>query len=254
MLTYKKLLILKKHKSICRFYENDFIKSLLGKKEKMRIASVEYENGVSNLINSHFNKNDVLVEKIESMDELLFKDCSVYDLILVDMTHNKCLQFIQYIKQKTKIPVIYLTERYKKNPYEQELDDKDFVIHSVTRDEFIQNIFKKVEEISQANIIKLGFCTMEEDNGIFRVGNKILDLTKSELAICAILISNMGKTLSKEDIVEIMKTDKNLDTTPRSVREHIRKIRNEFKKADLAPIETVSRQGYRWTLDSCSPE
>lgn len=219
----------------------------------MRIASVENENGVSKLINSHFDKNEVVVEKIESMDDLLFKDCSIYDLILVDMTHYKCLQFIQYIKQKTNIPVIYLTERYKKNPYEQELDDKDFVIHSVTREEFIDEIFKKVEQISQANIVNLGFCTMEEDNGIFRIGNKILDLTKSEISICAILINHMGRTLSKEDIVEKMKSEKGLDTTERSVREHIRKIRMQFKKADLYPIETVNREGYRWTLTSCSP-
>ena len=126
----------------------------------MRIASIENENGVSGLINSHFDKNKVVVEQIKSMDELLFKDCSIYDLILVDMTHNRCLQFIQYIKQKTNIPVIYLTERYEKNPYEQELDDKDFVIHSVTREEFIENIFNKVEEISKANVVNLGFCTL----------------------------------------------------------------------------------------------
>lgn len=66
----------------------------------MRIASIENENGVSSLINSHFDKNEVVVEQIKSMDELLFKDCSIYDLILVDMTHNRCLQFIQYINKK----------------------------------------------------------------------------------------------------------------------------------------------------------
>lgn len=219
----------------------------------MRIASVENENGVSHLINTHFDKNEVVVEKIESMDDLLFKDCSIYDLILVDMTHYKCLQFIQYIKQKTNIPVIYLTERYKKNPYEQELDDKEFVIHSVTREEFVDNIFKKVEEINKSNIINLGFCTMEEDNGIFRIGNKILDLTKSEISICSILIKYMGKTLSKDDIVDKMKEEKGIETTDRSVREHIRKIRLQFKKADLNPIETVNRMGYRWTLTSCEP-
>lgn len=219
----------------------------------MRIASVENENGVSKLINSHFDKNEVVVETIESMDDLLFRDCSVFDLILVDMTHYRCLQFIQYIKQKTNVPVIYLTERYNKSPYEQELDDKEFVIHAQTRDEFVQNIFKKVEQINNSNIINLGFCTMEEDNGIFRIGNKILDLTKSEIAICSILIKHMGQILSKEEIVEKMKEEKGLETTDRSVREHIRKVRLEFKKADLNPIETVSRKGYRWTLTSCSP-
>lgn len=215
----------------------------------MRIASIENENGVSSLINSHFDKNEVVVEKIESMDELLFKDCSIYDLILVDMTHNRCLQFIQYIKQKMNIPVIYLTERYQKNPYEQELDDKDFVIHSYTREEFIDDVFNKVEELSKAEVLDLGVCTLDEANGIFKVGNKILDLTRSELEICSILIHNMAKILSKEEIVEEMEK-RNLATTPRSVREHIRKIRVEFKKANLEPIDTITAKGYRWALES----
>lgn len=215
----------------------------------MRIASIENENGVSSLINSHFDKNEVVVEQIKSMDELLFKDCSIYDLILVDMTHNRCLQFIQYIKQKTNIPVIYLTERYQKNPYEQELDDKDFVIHSFTREEFIDEVFKKVEELSKANVLDLGECSLDEANGVFRVGNKILDLTKSELEICSVLIRSMPNILSKEDIVFEMQ-NRGLNSTPRSVREHIRKIRQEFKKADLEPIDTVTAKGYRWTMDS----
>ncbi len=215
----------------------------------MRIASIENENGVSGLINSHFDKNEVVVEQIESMDELLFKDCSIYDLILVDMTHNRCLQFIQYIKQKTNIPVIYLTERYQKNPYEQELDDKDFVIHSFTREEFIDEVFKKVEELSKAKDLDLGGCSLDEANGVFRVGNKILDLTKSELEICSVLIRSMPNILSKEDIVFEMQ-NRGLNSTPRSVREHIRKIRQEFKKADLEPIDTVTAKGYRWTMDS----
>lgn len=215
----------------------------------MRIASVENENGVSNLINSHFDKNEVVVDKIESMDELLFKDCSIYDLILVDMTHNRCLQFIQYIKQKTNIPVIYLTERYKKNPYEQELDDKDFVIHSYTREEFIDEVFKKVEEMSRKGVVDLGYCILDEASGVFKVGGQVLNLTKSELAICSILIHRMRKILSKEDIAEIMVKERGLNTTPRSVREHIRKIRMTFARAKLEPIETITGQGYRWILD-----
>ena len=218
----------------------------------MKIASVEYENGVSSLLNSNFDKNEVVVHKFDQYEDLIDKDLEDYDLILVDMTHNKCLQVIQYIKQATNIPVIYLTDRDPNNPYEQELDDRDFIIHSNTREEFVNHVFRKVEEINDTNIIHLGFCTLEEDNGIFRIGNDILDLTKFEISICSVLITNMGKILSKDEIVEAM-GKKGMETTERSVREHIRKIRQEFKKADLNPIETVNRKGYRWILDSCTP-
>lgn len=56
----------------------------------MKIASVEYENGVSQLLNSRFDKNDVIVNKFDNFEDLIGINLKEYDLILVDMTHNKC--------------------------------------------------------------------------------------------------------------------------------------------------------------------
>ncbi|MGO3018013.1 MAG: winged helix-turn-helix domain-containing protein [Anaerococcus sp.] len=216
----------------------------------MKIASMENENGISSLLNSNFDKNEVVVKQFSKFEELILQDLSEFDLILVDMTHNRCIELIQYLKQTTKVPVIYLTDRYNKSPYEAEIDDKDFIIHSYSREEFIRYTLKKVEEINNSKIISFGFCSMEVDNGIFRIGNDILNLNKSEIEVCIILIRNIGKTLSKEEIVEQM-NQKGLKTTDRSVREHIRKVRLEFDKVDLSPIKTVRGKGYTWVLESC---
>lgn len=217
----------------------------------MKIASMENENGISNLLNSKFDENEVVVKKYENYEDIILEeDLSEFDLILVDMTHTRCIELIQYIKQTTDIPVIYLTNRYKKSPYEQEIDDKDFVIHSYSRDEFVKYTLKKVEEINNAKIISFGFCSIEVDNGIFRIGNDILNLTKSEINLCIILIKRMGQPVSKELIVKEM-AKMGIETTDRSVREHIRKIRKEFKKVKLSPIKTVRGEGYTWVLESC---
>lgn len=217
----------------------------------MKIASMENENGISNLLNSKFDENEVVVKKYENYEDIILEeDLSEFDLILVDMTHTRCIELIQYIKKTTDIPVIYLTNRYKKSPYEQEIDDKDFVIHSYSRDEFVKYTLKKVEEINNAKIISFGFCSIEVDNGIFRIGNDILNLTKSEINLCIILIKRMGQPVSKELIVKEM-AKMGIETTDRSVREHIRKIRKEFKKVKLSPIKTVRGEGYTWVLESC---
>ncbi|EEB36680.1 hypothetical protein ANHYDRO_00483 [Anaerococcus hydrogenalis DSM 7454] len=42
-----------------------------------------------------------------------------------------------------------------------------------------------------------------------------------------------------------------IETTDRSVREHVRKIRKEFKKVKLEPIKTIRGQGYSWVMESC---
>lgn len=81
----------------------------------MKIASMEYKNGISNLLNSKFDENEVVVKKYENFEDIILEDdLSEFDLILVDMTHTRCIELIQYIKQTTNIPVIYLTDRYKK--------------------------------------------------------------------------------------------------------------------------------------------
>ena len=211
---------------------------------------MEYENGISSLLNANFDKNEVVVKKFSKFEELILEDLSEFDLILVDMTYTRCIELIQYLKQTTKVPVIYLTDRYNKSPYEAQIDDQDFIIHSYTREEFVRYTLKKVEEINNSKVISFGFCSMEVDNGIFRIGNDILNLTKSEIEVCVILIRNMGKTVSKEKIVE-ERNKKGLTTTDRSVREHIRKVRLEFDKVNLAPIKTVRGKGYTWVLESC---
>lgn len=216
----------------------------------MKIASMEHENGISSVLNSSFDKNEVVVKKFSEFQELILEDLSEFDLILVDMTYARCIELIQYLKQTTKVPVIYLTDRYNKSPYEAQIDDQDFIIHSYSREEFIRYTLEKVEQINNSKIISFGFCSMEVDNGIFRIGNDILNLTKSEIEVCVILIKNIGKTISKEQIVEEM-NKKGLETTDRSVREHIRKIRVEFDKAKLSPIKTIRGKGYTWVLESC---
>ena len=217
----------------------------------MKIASMEYKNGISNLLNSKFDENEVVVKKYENFEDIILEDdLSEFDLILVDITHTRCIELIQYIKQTTNIPVIYLTDRYKKSPYEAKIDDKDFVIHSYSRDEFVKYTLKKVDEINNSKIISFGFCSIEVDNGIFRIGNDILDLTKSEISLCTILIKNLNRPVSKEIIVKEM-AKMGIETTDRSVREHVRKIRKEFKKVKLEPIKTERGQGYTWVLESC---
>ncbi|EEB36679.1 hypothetical protein ANHYDRO_00482 [Anaerococcus hydrogenalis DSM 7454] len=166
----------------------------------MKIASMEYKNGISNLLNSKFDENEVVVKKYENFEDIILEDdLSEFDLILVDMTHTRCIELIQYIKQTTNIPVIYLTDRYKKSPYEAKIDDKDFVIHSYSRDEFVKFTLKKVEEINNSKIISFGFCSIEVDNGIFRIGNDILNLTKSEISLCTILIKKNEQACFKRN-------------------------------------------------------
>jgi len=177
----------------------------------MKIASVENENGVSSLLNVNFDQKEVEVDKIDEIDDLLFTDLSVYDLILVDMSHDKCLDFISYLKQKAKAPIIYLTDRSKENPWELELDDREFITHSYSREEFVNEVFKQVNKMRKTNVVEIGNLSLEEENGIFRVRNNILDLNDSEISICAIFIENMGEYITDEFITkELVKKGKSL--------------------------------------------
>ncbi len=217
----------------------------------MKIASVENENGVSSLLNVNFDQKEVEIDKIDEIDDLLFTDLSVYDLILVDMSHDKCLDFIYYLKQKAKAPIIYLTDRSKENPWELELDDREFITHSYSREEFVNEVFKQVNKMRKTNVVEIGNLSLEEENGIFRVRNNILDLNDSEISICAIFIENMGEYITDEFITkELVKKGKSLK--PSSIPLKVKNIKKQFKKVNLDPIEKKSNLGYAWVLDTCN--
>ena len=58
----------------------------------MKIASMEYKNVISNFLNSKFDENEVVVKKYENFEDIILEDdLSEFDLILVDMTHTRCI-------------------------------------------------------------------------------------------------------------------------------------------------------------------
>ena len=73
---------------------------------------------------------------------------------------------------------------------------------------------------------------------------KIL-LTKSEYAICEMLVRNKGQVFSLEHILEtVFGFDTESDIA--AIRVHIKNIRNKFSKYAENPIETVWGVGYKW--------
>ena len=73
---------------------------------------------------------------------------------------------------------------------------------------------------------------------------KIL-LTKSEYAICEMLVRNRGQVFSLEHILEtVFGFDTESDIA--AIRVHIKNIRNKFSKYTENPIETVWGVGYKW--------
>ena len=73
----------------------------------------------------------------------------------------------------------------------------------------------------------------------------IIPFTKSEYAICEYLALNHGQVFSKEKIYEnVFGFDGESDIL--AIVEHIKNIRNKFKKIGINPIETVWGIGYKW--------
>ena len=78
-----------------------------------------------------------------------------------------------------------------------------------------------------------------------RYGDREMDLTKSEYAICEYLALNHGQVFSKDRIYEhVFGYEKESDNSV--ITEHIKNIRAKCQKAGLEPIETVWGIGYRW--------
>ncbi|MCI5839793.1 MAG: winged helix-turn-helix domain-containing protein [Peptoniphilaceae bacterium] len=212
----------------------------------MKIALIETENSVSDMIEKFVQSDSLEVVKYSQYRDLILEpDLEQYDLIAIDMRHQKCIEIITYIKQTSNVPVRYLTDRYKKSRYETDIDDKEFIIHSYTKEEFVESIMNFIQKNMQKKVDRLGDFEIDHTGGVLKYKNMIFSLSPLDVEICSALIRNVNKVLSPKMIVDEIDKYGQI-TTETSMREHIRIIRKEFKKININPITTVKGSGYKW--------
>lgn len=179
-----------------------------------------------------------------------------YDLILLDviLTDGNGLDFYESFKIKYKTPVIFLTAKDSEEDIMRglELGAEDYIIKSFRMKELIFRIKKIVYKYENDSVIRIGNFKFDENNNVAYKNNKPIILTALEHRLLGILISNIGKLVTREyllsqiwDISENFVNDNTLTVYMKRLREKI-----EDKPENPQIIKTVRGGGYKIEKES----
>jgi len=173
------------------------------------------------------------------------------DIVITDISMPVCdgLQMSQEIKKLSReIPIVILSAFSEKEKLLKAIDvgiDK-YLIKPIDPDELIDILNNIANDLLSINeLIELGNkYQFDKNRKVLVKDNASIPLTKKELLFISILVKNLDKFISHEDIKENVWTNKSV--TDVAVRTFIKRIRD---KTGRDFIKNISGLGYKINYD-----
>lgn len=216
-----------------------------------KILAIDDEEKILFIIKTALEKEGHQINTVSDPGILSPNDYLKYDLILLDimMPDIDGFTLCREIRDCVDCPIIFLSAKTM---------ERDIVTGlSIGGDDYIKKPFSIIELRARVNA-HLRRDKREKKNAFtisnlnFNMSSKeiyyddiLINFTKSEYKICEYLALNHGQVFSKEQIYEKV-FGFNYESDISAIVEHIKNIRNKFKKVNLNPIETVWGIGYKW--------
>lgn len=159
--------------------------------------------GLSYLLKEEQFSYSIAKTKIEALRLI---DIDKFDLALLDIAlpDGSGFELCKYIKEKTEIPVIFLTAKDDEKDVVQGLDigADDYIIKPFRNRELISRINNVLRRnTKQNNCLVCGNIKLDTNSGKVFKENEEIDLTKLEYKILVNLFSNIGKLVTREKIL-----------------------------------------------------
>ena len=179
----------------------------------------------------------------------LLESNNIYNLIILDISlpDGSGFDLCKYIKSNYNIPIIFLTAKDEEQDVVQGFD--------LGADDYIIKPFRTRELISRANNILRRYG--KEESNKLQAGNVIIDLDASrvyvgqeeivftalEYKILVLLFSNMGKTVTRENILDKIWDVAGNFVNDNTLTVYVKRIRAKLGENDV--IKTIKGIGYR---------
>lgn len=172
-----------------------------------------------------------------------------YNLIILDvmLPDGNGFELCRYIKQNTKIPVIFLTAKDEEQDVVKgfDLGADDYVIKPFRTRELISrinNILRRYERES-TNTLRAGNIIIDLDASRVYVNDKEVIFTALEYKILVLLFSNMGKTMTRDNILDKIWDVAGNFVNDNTLTVYVKRIRAKLGENDV--IKTIKGIGYR---------
>jgi DNA-binding response OmpR family regulator len=224
-----------------------------------KILVVDDDKELRNLVRSYLVEEGFQVVTAGDGRQALFvARQEVPDLIILDLMMPEMggYEFMRVFGKEADVPTIVLTAKLEENDkvLGLELGADDYVTKPFSLRELTARVRAVLRRASkapaEAEVLRAADITLDVTGRVTTVGEERVDLTPSEFALLATLMSMPGRTFSRLELLEHLQ-DSAYEGYERTIDVHIRRLRTKIEADPRNPryIETVFGFGYRFTMD-----
>lgn len=194
-------------------------------------------------------KENFVIEICKNVDETMKivgkKD---FDLIILDITlpDGNGYELCEYIKKYTDIPIIFLTAKDEEQDVVKGFDmgADDYIIKPFRNKELVSRINNVLRRTSkESNKIECGEIEINLEERTVYVKGVNIELTALEFKIMLLLFSNVGKVVTREQILEKIWDVAGNFVNDNTLTVYIKRIRAKLGISDC--IKTIKGIGYK---------
>lgn len=222
----------------------------------MKLLIIEDEKELSDSIVSYLGKEDYLCEQAFTFDEAMMKvgvyeyDCILLDLMLPGGSGLEILRHIKQRKPETGVIIVSAKGSLEDKIDGLKIGADDYIAKPFHLPELSMRIFALLrrKNFTASNILESGGIKIDLLDKKAMVGEKVLDLTKSEYELLLFLIENHKRVVSKSAIAEHLSGDMaDMFDNFNFIYAHIKNLKAKLSDAGITDcIKTYYGTGYKW--------
>ena len=219
------------------------------KNNRNHILVVDDDDRIRGLLKDYLTDNNYIISTAENAEQAKNKlEYFKFDIIILDvmMPGQDGYDLTKEIKKKMKVPIILLTAKGEVESRIKglEIGADDYLGKPFEPKELllrIKNIINKNNKINLNSIYYVGNAEIDLNKMMVKLNDKLKKINNSEKKVLMEMLSNPGKTYSREEIGEIsgISQERSIDVMITRLRQKL-----EFNPKNPKYLQTIRGSGY----------